>query len=58
MKRITALARNRDVVTTIADLAGIVLVTAGVALVFVPAALIIAGLLIGAASYRVAKAGQ
>lgn len=45
---------RRDVATTVADLVAVGLVVAGVALVWVPAALVVAGLLLGAASWRAA----
>lgn len=45
---------RRDVATTVADLVAVGLIVAGVALVWVPAALVVAGLLLGAASWRAA----
>lgn len=57
MKRIETFLRSRSHVTTVADIVGGGLVVAGVALVFVPAALILAGVLIVTASILTARAG-
>ena len=43
--------------TTVLDVAGAALLIAGVALVFVPAALVVAGVLALAASYRLTREG-
>nr|QOL00333.1 hypothetical protein [uncultured organism] len=58
MSRFRALIHSRSAVTNVAELAGVGLISTGVALVFVPAAFIVAGVLIIAASIMIARAGE
>lgn len=58
VKRLSALTRSRDFVTTVADLAGLASVTAGAAYIYAPAAYIVAGAGVLFGSYRIAKAAQ
>lgn len=44
-----------EVLTTVLDLLAIVLIVSGVALIFPPAALIVAGVLVAAVSYGLAR---